>query len=106
MLQSLARLELRDGALIGKLAVALQAATLADVHPTAVACTANALARLGAAHRRLRELAQHEDQLVREVHGHMRAGQSLWSVPRMAEEVHDLQGLSGVGAALFGSKAG
>ena len=53
MLQSLARLELRDGALIGKLAVALQAAPLADVHPTAVACTANALARLGAGDTRL-----------------------------------------------------
>jgi anion-transporting ArsA/GET3 family ATPase len=64
------------------------------------------LARLGAAHRRLRELSEHEELLVREVRGHMRGGQSLWSVPRMPEEVHDLNGLSSVGAALLGAQPG
>lgn len=64
------------------------------------------LARLGAAHRRLRELAEHEDQLVGEVRRHMRPGQRLWSVPRMPEEVHDLQGLSAVGAALLRAPTG
>lgn len=75
----------------------------ADLDP---ATARSLLARLGAAHRRLRELAAHEDQLVDGVRGHMRPGQLLWSVPRLPDEVHDLRGLAAVGGALFGAPRG
>jgi anion-transporting ArsA/GET3 family ATPase len=59
------------------------------------------LARLGAAHRRLRDLAALEasraDQLARV------AGPGVWlrTVPRLGDEVHDLDGLQALHAHLF-----
>lgn len=59
------------------------------------------LARLGAAHRRLRELAGAEDALVGRLTKHMDTRQRLWTVPRLEDEVNDLQGLATVGGHLF-----
>jgi hypothetical protein len=54
------------------------------------------MARLGAAHRRLRELAAMDQQRVEELK--RAAGSRLWLkvVPRMSGEVHDLEGLRGL----------
>jgi anion-transporting ArsA/GET3 family ATPase len=54
------------------------------------------LARLGASHRRLRELATMDQQRVEELQ--RAAGTKLWLkvVPRMSGEVHDLEGLRGL----------
>ncbi|MDP2314516.1 MAG: ArsA-related P-loop ATPase [Pseudomonadota bacterium] len=59
------------------------------------------LARLGAAHRRLRELAALEAARVEEVR--RATGSSTWVrvVPRMPEEVHDLDGLLRLHVNLF-----
>lgn len=59
------------------------------------------LARLGAAHRRLRELAAREDALLsKELRPAMRRSQKLYSIPRFEEDVHDLPSLARVGAHL------
>lgn len=58
------------------------------------------LARLGAAHRRLRELSAAEATLVDALGPHLRAGQSIWSVPRFEADVHDLAALDRIGAHL------
>ena len=63
------------------------------------------LARLGASHRRLRELSALENDLVSDLSTIIPADQSLWSVPRLPGEVHDLQGLSRVGDCLFGERS-
>jgi hypothetical protein len=59
------------------------------------------LARLGAAHRRLRDLAQLEAGRVEELR--QAAGRSVWvrSIPRLADEVHDLDGLLALHQHLF-----
>jgi anion-transporting ArsA/GET3 family ATPase len=62
---------------------------------------ARLLARLGAAHRRLRELARAEDALVTDLKRQMTPAQALWSVPRLEDEVNDLAGLARVGAHLL-----
>ncbi len=58
------------------------------------------LARLGASHRRLRELTAIEDGLVDGVFRKLRPRQRLWSVPRLESDVHDLPSLARVGAHL------
>ena len=58
------------------------------------------LARLGAAHRRLRELSAVEDGLVGAVVRGMVRGQAVWSVPRLEEDVHDLPSLGRIGEHL------
>ena len=65
--------------------------------------TANQLlARLGAAHRRLRELSERETGFIAELHRHMDARQETWTVPRFSGEVHDLVALDRVGDHLCG----
>lgn len=66
------------------------ARTLDPVHAASV------LARLGAAHRRLRELATLDQQRVEELR--RVAGSRLWMkvIPRISGEVHDLAGLRGL----------
>jgi anion-transporting ArsA/GET3 family ATPase len=57
------------------------------------------LARLGAAHKRLRELSVREDQLITErLRVHMHRRQLLWSIPRFEEDVHDLPSLARMGS--------
>lgn len=58
------------------------------------------LARLGAAHRRLRELSAVENRLVDAVRRRMVRGQLVWSVPRLEEDVHDLPSLGRIGEHL------
>ncbi len=60
------------------------------------------LARLGAAHRRLRELSTLEEQQIALVTSKLNAEQSVWRVPRMEAQVHDLTALGGVGDHLMG----
>lgn len=55
------------------------------------------LARLGAAHRRLRELAALEEQQIRQVAEKLDPGQQLWRVPRLESQVHELSSLMAVG---------
>ncbi len=62
---------------------------------------ASLLARLGAAHRRLRELARAEGALMGELRDHMQPTQRMWTVPRLEDEVNDLAGLATVGGHLF-----
>jgi anion-transporting ArsA/GET3 family ATPase len=63
--------------------------------------TAGALmARLGASHRRLRELAHVEDGLVDGLRRRLRRGQIIWSIPRLEEDVHDLPSLARIGGHL------
>lgn len=59
------------------------------------------LARLGAAHRRLRELSALEEQQIRGVLDRLDRGQHLWKVPRLESQVHDLGALSRVGDHLM-----
>lgn len=59
------------------------------------------LARLGAAHRRLRELSALEEQQIRGVLDRLDRGQHLWKVPRLESQVHDLGALSRVGEHLM-----
>jgi anion-transporting ArsA/GET3 family ATPase len=59
------------------------------------------LARLGASHRRLRELSSIEEGLVGGLQRKLSRGQQLWSVPRFEHEVHDIQALSALGGRLF-----
>lgn len=59
------------------------------------------LARLGAAHRRLRELAALEAARVEELRRYAGGGTQLTVVPRFAEEVHDLAGLLRLHGNLF-----
>jgi anion-transporting ArsA/GET3 family ATPase len=61
---------------------------------------ARLLARLGSAHRRLRELAIIEEGLVVPLSRLLRRDQTLWSVPRLETEVHDLESLGRVGSRL------
>lgn len=60
------------------------------------------LARLGAAHRRLRELSERETEFIAVLHRHMVPSQDTWTVPRFAGEVHDLRALDRVGDHLCG----
>ena len=60
------------------------------------------LARLKAAHHRLRGLSSVEDELVDQLQTRLREEQYLWSVPRFEDEVHDLASLNRVGATLYG----
>ena len=59
------------------------------------------LARLGAAHRRLRELSGIEDQQIRGIADRLDRAQHLWKVPRLETQVHDLRALSRVGGILM-----
>lgn len=59
------------------------------------------LARLGAAHRRLREVAQMDALRVEELR--RAAGASVTEVPRMRDEVHDIRGLLTLHTHLFGA---
>jgi len=59
------------------------------------------LARLGAAHRRLRELSLAETDQVDRVRREMREGQRIWTIPRLERDVHDLEGLALVADRLF-----
>ena len=59
------------------------------------------LARLGAADRRLRELSVVEGKLVDGIRAHMHPQQVLWSIPRLEDEVNDLDGLASVGGHLI-----
>jgi anion-transporting ArsA/GET3 family ATPase len=59
------------------------------------------LARLGAAHRRLRELAALEASRVEELRRYAGGGTRVTVVPRFAEEVHDLAGLLRLHGNLF-----
>ena len=59
------------------------------------------MARLKAAHQRLRQMSLVEDGLVSDLASKLRRNQKIWSVPRFEEEVHDLQSLDRVGSTLF-----
>lgn len=59
------------------------------------------MARLKAAHQRLRQMSLVEDGLVSDLSSKLRRNQKIWSVPRFEEEVHDLQSLDRVGSTLF-----
>lgn len=63
------------------------------------------LARLGAAHRRLRELSALEEQQMLSVMDHLERGQHLWRVPRLESQVHDLSALGRVGEHLMAVEA-
>lgn len=88
--------ELIPDQLLGSLVAELSA----DLPPST---DRSVLARLGAAHRRLRELAQAEEGIIAGMASHVRSGQKVWSVPRLEDEVNDLAGLARVGAHLFGA---
>ena len=60
---------------------------------------------LGAAHRRLNELTGIEGALIDELKAATPSSQSVWTVPRLAGEVHDLPALGRVGDHLFGAIA-
>ena len=60
------------------------------------------LARLGASHRRLRELSALEEQQIARVGGRLQPGQQLWRVPRLEGQVHDLAALQQVADLLLG----
>ncbi|TNE84984.1 MAG: ArsA family ATPase [Deltaproteobacteria bacterium] len=59
------------------------------------------LARLGMAHRRLRELSEAEHAMVERVRRHARGGGFYQEVPRLDDEVNDLKSLNLVGENLF-----
>ncbi len=59
------------------------------------------LARLGAAHRRLRELSALEEQQIAIITGKLEQGQQIWRVPRLESQVHDLTALQAVGDLLM-----
>lgn len=59
------------------------------------------LARLGAAHRRLRELARLEGERVEELRRAAGGGVWLRTVPRLPDEVHDVAGLVSLHRHLF-----
>jgi anion-transporting ArsA/GET3 family ATPase len=59
------------------------------------------VARLGAAHRRLVELAVHEDAVVARLERSVGTGAPLWRVPRLEQEVNDLPTLEALGRHLF-----
>jgi anion-transporting ArsA/GET3 family ATPase len=80
---------------------ALAAGQSADLGPHTAA---QVLARLGAAHRRLRELSQIEAGLVAELERSLTRVQQRWEVPRLPGEVHDLASLNAVGDALFAAR--
>lgn len=61
------------------------------------------LARLGMAHRRLRELAVAERQRTLRLRGALHADACYVEVPRFEEDVHDLPALRRVGAEVFRS---
>jgi len=77
---------------------ALAAARAQDLQPHT---DARLLARLGAAHRRLRELSALEEQQIALVTSRLGAGQRIWRVPRLETQVHDLSALGAVGDLLM-----
>jgi len=87
-----------SGALKAKDVLGERAAALAADLPAHTA--GQLLARLGASHRRLRELSAVEDGLVGALMRRMRHGQAVWSVPRLEEDVHDLPSLGRIGEHL------
>ena len=60
------------------------------------------LARLGAAHRRLRELSVLEDEHIRSIREALSRDQQIWEVRRFEHQVHDIAALDHVGLELFG----
>ncbi len=76
-----------------------QAQALApDLDPSIVS---SLLARLGMAHRRLRELATSERVVIERVHAASGGGRFYQEVPRLDTEVNDLASLLAVGRELF-----
>ena len=59
------------------------------------------VARLGVAHKRLRLLDEYEQNIVQKLRQNMDSKQKVWSIPRLDEEVHNLQALRRVGDLLF-----
>ena len=59
------------------------------------------LARLGMAHRRLRDLSEAEHAMVERVRRHAVGGGFYQEVPRLDDEVNDLESLHEVGENLF-----
>jgi hypothetical protein len=59
------------------------------------------VARLGAAHRRLVELAAHEETIVARLQRAVGSGVPLWRVPRLEREVNDVATLKALGIHLF-----
>ena len=66
---------------------------------------ASLAARLGAAHKRLRLLDEYEQNLVQKLRQNVDKKQKVWSIPRLDEEVHNLQALRKVGDLLFYSSS-
>jgi anion-transporting ArsA/GET3 family ATPase len=60
------------------------------------------LARLGMAHRRLRNVVDAEREMIVQLRHEARGGGFYQEVPRLDREVHDLPSLAAVGTALFG----
>ncbi len=60
-------------------------------------------ARLGAAHRRMLGLSKAEGDIVADLLGALQPHQKNWQVPRLDDEVNDLNGLARVGSFLFES---
>ncbi|MCB9780438.1 MAG: ArsA family ATPase [Alphaproteobacteria bacterium] len=93
-------------AVVGSVAPDAEAAlgALAHEHEAGLAPhTADALvARLGAADRRLRELAALEQRRLAFVGQAMAPSQSIWGAPRLEGEVHDLDALIRLGGFLTG----
>lgn len=63
--------------------------------------TERLLARLGAAHRRLRELSSIEEQQIAHVASKLEGQQRIWRVPRLETQVHELTALLAVGDHLM-----
>jgi anion-transporting ArsA/GET3 family ATPase len=59
------------------------------------------LARLGAAHRRLVELAGHEEEVLARLERCVAGGPPLWRVPRLEREVNDVPTLRALAGHLF-----
>ena len=84
---------LEAGVLLGEDARAL-------AHDLAPRTAASLIARLGAAHGRLRQLTRTEQALIQKVRGF--SSGFLVEVPRLEREVHDVNGLLNVATHLFG----
>ncbi len=83
-------------------AAAVLGATAREIAPDAADSVVHSvLARLGMAHRRLRELSVAEHALADRVRRAAQGGGFYQEVPRFAGEVHDVQALHRVGQALF-----
>ena len=59
------------------------------------------LARLEAAHRRLRSLSAQEEKMVQKLALSIEEDQYIWTVPRLHGEVHDIHALKRAGDLLF-----